>query len=183
MEESSPGSGSGDSLAEPKDYIPPSLQDFLLLDVDHEKLLKMAAEMDVEYLKEASVFPSTFPVSGVIWGANHRLMVNLVCRRSSKNPVSAINVIFLVDTGSPQTYLSAAAYEALIGPGKESIIPETMRVQIQVEEVLLTCISPKGSHFANVNVLGMDFLAKQRLSIVTDFGQEEFELKRFLNFF
>jgi hypothetical protein len=41
-----------------------------------------------------------------------------------------------------------------------------------------TCISPKDSHFADVNVLGMDFLAKHRLSIMTDFEQEEFELKR-----
>ena len=163
---------------EPKDDIPPSLQEFLFLDIDHDKLLKLAAEWDVEYLKEASLFPSTFPASKVIMGANHHLMVSLVCRRSSKNPVTPINIIFLVVTGSPQTYLSAAAYEALICPDKKSIIPETMLVQIQVEEVVSTCISPKDSHFADVNILGMDFLAKHRLSIMTDFEQKEFELKR-----
>jgi hypothetical protein len=101
-------------------------------------------------------------------------MVNLVCRRVSfKN---AINIIFLVDTQSPVTYLSAAAYKAL--SGKESIIPESLHIQIQVEDVLMTFLSPKNSHFSDVNVLGMDFLAEQGLSIITHFSRKEFELKR-----
>jgi hypothetical protein len=53
-------SGSGYSIAEPVDYIQPSLQDFILTDLDFEKV----RNLNVDYLKEASAFPCDFPVSG-----------------------------------------------------------------------------------------------------------------------
>jgi hypothetical protein len=165
------------SVSEPVDYIKPSLQDFLLLDVDFDKLMKMAAEMNVAYLQKASIFPASLPASGIIWGPNRRLMVNLVCRRFRKSLAAPINVIFLVDTGSPATYLCADAYKALMGDGQDDV-PETMSLQIQSEDVVLTFLSPEHSHFSNVNVLGMDFLAEQRLSIISSFSRKEFMLKR-----
>lgn len=166
----------GDCLSDPMSYIKPSSQDFLLLDVDFEELKKVAVEMKVEYLKEA-VFSTAFPVSGIIWGPNRRLMVNLVCRRVSKDCTTIpINVIFLIDTGSPFTHLCVDAYQALIG--EKGQVPETMRVQIQSEVSMRTFLSPINSHFSNVNVLGMDFLSKERLSIITNFLEEDFFLNR-----
>lgn len=75
---------SGYSLMDPPGYIKPSLQDFLLTDIDSKKLRIIAASMELEYLGLAS-FPGSFPVEGIIWAPNHRLMVNLVCRRQSKS--------------------------------------------------------------------------------------------------
>mmetsp|Transcript_32390 Transcript_32390/g.52400 ORF Transcript_32390/g.52400 Transcript_32390/m.52400 type:complete len:187 (-) Transcript_32390:312-872(-) len=177
-EQSSRRNGCGYSQNEPVDYIKPSSQDFLLLDVDYETLMKIALEMDVGYLKEASLFPAVFPVSGIIYGANHRLMINLVCQRVSRSSSARpINVIFLVDTGAPSTHLCAAAYAALIGPCTDAVVPESMRVRIQVEDAIQTFISTKNSHFSDVNVLGMDFISTHRLSIINDFSNLEFHLR------
>jgi hypothetical protein len=51
-------------------------------------------------------------------------MVNLVCRRQSKTSAIARNIIFLIDTGSPVTYLCQEAMESLIG--KDSNLPQSL---------------------------------------------------------
>ena len=66
---------------DPPGYINPSLQDLLLTDIE---LREIARTMEVEYLGHAS-FPRLFPVEGRFWVPNHRLMVNLVCRRQTKS--------------------------------------------------------------------------------------------------
>ena len=105
---------SGHSLMDSPGYIKPSLQDLLLTDIDSKELRIIAAAIELEYLGPAS-FPGSFPVEGTIWAPNHRLMVNLACRRRTKSDSPTRNIIFLVDTGSPVTYLCQEAMESLIG--------------------------------------------------------------------
>jgi hypothetical protein len=150
------------SIHDPPGYIKPSLQDMLLTDITAEELLSVAEVLGVGYLSSTATFPGSFPVDGEIYGPNNRLMMNLVCRRRGRN-TQAINVIFLIDTGSPVSYLSEKAMEALIGnPG--SHLPPQLQVMVHSKEVIKCYLSPRDKHFADVNVLGMDFLIENRLT-------------------
>jgi hypothetical protein len=162
------------SIHDPPGYIKPSLQDMLLTDITAEELLIVAERLGVEYLGPAPTFPVSFPVDGEIYGPNKRLMVNLACRRRRTN-TSAINVIFLINTGSPASYLSAKAMEALIG-NTESHLPQQLPVMIHSDNVITCHLSPHDKHFANVNVLGMDFLSKNLLSLSMNYEKETFQL-------
>jgi len=151
------------SIHDPPGYIEPSLQDMLLTDITAEKLLSVAEVLGVGYLSPAATFPGSFPVDGEIYGPNNRLMINLVCRRRGRN-TQAINVIFLIGTGSPISYLSEKSMNALIGkPG--SHLPEQLQVLVHSKEVIKCYLSPRNSHFADVNVLGMDFLVENKLTL------------------
>ncbi|KAI9096246.1 hypothetical protein DFS34DRAFT_160611 [Phlyctochytrium arcticum] len=165
---------SGHSLMDPPGYIKPDLQDLLLTDITAKELRVIAEAMEVDYLGPAA-FPGTFPAAGEIWDPNHRLMVSLVCRRRTAKEAPARNVIFLIDTGSPSTYLCQAAMEAVIGKG--SHLPQSVRVEIQSEKAIMAHLSPKGSHFADVNVLGMDFLAKNRVFPILNWDKGTFSLQ------
>lgn len=84
-------------------------------------------------------------------------MVNLACRRRGTN-TSGINVIFLIDTGSQPSYLSAKSMEALIA-NTGSYLPQQLPFMIHSKKALVCHLSPHYKHFADVNVLGIDFLA------------------------
>ncbi|EGF81255.1 hypothetical protein BATDEDRAFT_33105 [Batrachochytrium dendrobatidis JAM81] len=165
---------SGHLLMDAPGYIKPDLQDLLLTDITAKELRVIAEAMEVDYLGPAA-FPGMFPAAGRIWVPNHRLMVTLVCRRQTTKEASACNIIFLIDTGSPTTFLCQEAMEALIG--KDSHLPQSLWVEIQSEEAILTHISPKGSHFADVNVLGMDFLAQNRVFPIPNWMKRTFILQ------
>ena len=64
--------------------------------------------------------------------------------------------------------------EALIG--KDSPLPQALYVKIHSEKAIETHLSPKGkdSRFADVNVLGMDFIIKNRVYPRLDFDEETF---------
>jgi len=162
------------SIHDPPGYIKPSLQDMLLTDITAEELLKIAERLGVDYLGPAAEFPGSFPTSGKIHGNNKRLMVSLSCRREGNNSKS-INIIFLIDTGSPNTFLSDKAMEALVGkPGCN--IGSTMDVMIHSKKVTTCHLSPHDKHFSDVNVLGMDFLSDNMLSLSMDYDQKSFQL-------
>lgn len=146
----------------------------LFTDITAEELLTIANLLGVDYLGPAAEFPDSFPVSGLIYGNNKRLMVSLSCC-TKRNNSKAINIIFLVDTGSPNTFLSDKAMEALVGkPGCN--IGTTMTVMIHSKRVTNCHVSPHDKHFADVNVLGMDFLSKNLLSLSMDYDSESFQL-------
>lgn len=158
------------SIHDPPGYIEPSLQDMLFTDITAEELLKIAERLGVDYLGPAPTFPMSFPVEGEIYGPNKRLMVNLSCRRRRTN-IQAINVIFLIDTGSPASYLSAKAMEALIGnPG--SHLPQQLPVMIHTKKVIECHLSPHDKHFADVNVLGADFLVENGLTLKANYSNK-----------
>jgi hypothetical protein len=77
-----------------------------------------------------AVFPSVaFPVDGVIYGENNRLMVCMPCCRVKKS-AATVNIWFIVDTGSNCTFLAKETIEALIR--KDDPFPERLRIAIQV---------------------------------------------------
>ncbi len=158
------------SIHDPPGYIKPSLQDMLLTDITAEELLTIAKRLGVDYLGLTAEFPGSFPVDGRIYGNNKRLMVSLSCRREGKNS-KAINIIFLIDTGSPNTFLSDKAMEALVGkPGCN--IGTMMGVRIHTKKVIECHLSPHDKHFADVNVLGADFLVENGLTLKANYSNK-----------
>ena len=116
---------------DPPGYTKPSLQDLRLTDIDSRGLRVIAAAMESDYSGSVS-FPGSYPVNGMIWAPNYRLMENLVCRRQTKSNSSTRNIIFLVDTGSPCTYLCQRAMESLIE--KDSRLPQSLSVKFTGKE-------------------------------------------------
>ena len=125
-------------------------------------------------MSPATTFPGSFLVHGEVIGPNKRLMVNLACRRRGRN-TQAINVIFLINTGSPASYLLAKAMEALIG-NTESHLPQQLPVMIQSLKNIECHISPCDKHFANANVLGANFLVKHGLTLKANYTSDIFTL-------
>ncbi|KAI3644706.1 hypothetical protein MP228_010870 [Amoeboaphelidium protococcarum] len=161
------------SIHDPPGYIKPSLQDMLLTDITAEELLSIAKRLGVDYLGPAAEFPCCFPTSGKIHGNNKRLMVSLTCRREENNS-KPINVIFLINTASPNTFLCEKAMEALVGKPGCNIDP-TIDVMICTKKVIVCHLSPHDKHFPDVNVLGMDFLSDNMRSLSIDYDKKSFQ--------
>ena len=160
------------SINESPGYVEPSLQDLLLLDVKHDTLVEIGENMEIQYLGENNEKP-LFPVTGLLFMPNVRLMVNLVCSRQKRNEKHGLqlNIIFLVDTGSPVTYLSRQAMHALIGTDGTNT-PKSLMVSVHDGTVVICHLSPQDKHFADVNVLGMDYLSTRQLSMNIDYKKK-----------
>ena len=165
---------SGNSIIDPPGYIQPELQDLLLTDLATSDLNDIARTMEVDYLGPTSL-PGTFPAIGCIWGRNRRLMVPLVCRLRTNKHAPSVIIIFLIDTGSPVTYICQEAMEAMLE--KDSYLPKVLYVKIQSGRSIQCHLSPKDHHFANVNVLGMDFLSENEVFPIPNWSEKSFSLK------
>ncbi len=124
--------------------------DVLLGDIDEEDLrTEIAEELGIDFLSNATS-PPRLPVHGFLFGRHSRPMVSLSVERRTR----AVNVFFLVDTGSPYTYLSPASLNEL---GFKDSLPNSF--QPKVHGVKLTAYtSPQDKHFKDLNILGSDFL-------------------------
>ena len=166
-------------IIDENDFIPPSFQDFVLPDLTAIPNLKdsdISQALGAEYLGHSG-FPATFPAHGLLWGPNQRLILNLPCQRvTSSDAPPALNVIFVISTLSPYTYLCAEAMNALIGDSSIKC-PKTLNVKINSEIPIVVCISPEKSHFTNLNILGMDFMAANKVFPRPDFAEKEFDLE------
>ena len=161
-------SSSDYSIVDPPGYIPPDQQDMMLTDITSEILHSHKCTVSIgkgyEYLSEATQFPQKWPASGCVYGYNKRLMISLPCRRGRPDRGYRVrNVFFLVDTGSPCSYLCQEAMTALIG-SPAAPVPEQLTVVVNDESFRMAFhLSPLGTveepgKFHDVNVLGMDFL-------------------------
>jgi hypothetical protein len=155
-------------------FVRPDDFDVLLTDMAESDLHLMAQLEGVGYLNVSNAEP-LFPVEGLIMGAHRRFMVNLlVRRRAAAYSDNYRNVIFMVDTGSPYTFLSAAAMSALVGPDKN--VPSMMRLEIHGNQSIVCYLSPPDKHFAEINLLGMDFLEMKRAQLDVDWTQKTFQM-------
>jgi hypothetical protein len=149
-----------------KDWFNPDLQDYIIPDYDFKALRSISKyRFGVEYLGIAEN-PPCFPVYGLIMG-NKRMLINLCCsaanRVNQSDPCSWTNVLFILNTCSPATFLSMQAIEKF---GWRSDIPISLRVQS--EKLQSVYPAPPRSQFTDLNILGMDFLQRNKVRTIID---------------
>ena len=154
-------------------FVPPNDQDLLLTDVT-SCFGSVGELLGVQYLGESSYLEQSSVLKGIVFGQNKRLMINLQCKR--KTATNWVNIFFLVDTGSPYTYLAPSAIDKLAN-GTNNIC-RTLNVLVGNETVFIECyLSPQDKHFRDVNVFGMEAMSKLGVSnFRIDFNANEFSM-------
>jgi DNA-binding protein Fis len=146
----------------------PLLYDVLLNDVRASDLREnVAKQLKVDYLSVFEGENGSNELHGVIFGAHSRPMLSAVVHRSSSNKR---NVTFLLDTGSPQTYITAEVIEA-IGIQQQSLTGSPFKIKINNRVVLA---AQSCNHFADVNLLGADFLSANECDVRLDYQNKKF---------
>ena len=80
----------------------------------------------------------------------------------------------LVDTGSPDTFISSEVLEKF---GYNFNIPSLTTVTIHGIESFNILISPKNSHFSDINVLGQDFFVNSSRQFVMNMKSKPFMIR------
>lgn len=142
--------------------VTPKMYDVLILDITSSDLTKIGEELESIPLSDTLVNPS-FPVKGMLFGQGQRMFVPLIVSKRSKS----INVNFLFDTGSPNTYLRRETLAAL-GFG-ESIPTET---NVYIHGTAMT-VYLSSNHFENVDLLGQDYMTAIRGLVSIDYPLRE----------
>ena len=156
-------------------FVAPNEQDLLLTDVTEAELFGNVGELlGVQYLSETPHLAQLSVLKGIVFGQNKRLMINLQCKR--KASMNWVNIFFLVDTGSPYTYLAPGAIDKLAGGANN--ICRTLNALVHNESVCIEChLSPQDKHFKDVNVLGMEAMSKLDFSkFEINFNGNEFSI-------
>jgi len=137
------------------DLIDPQTFDIMLTDINATVLDQIAAGLFHITNLAVTEEPAKFPVEGRIWGHNHRPVVVLISQYRTR---AALKVVFVIDSSSPNTYISQRTREAMTGTS-DTTAP-FVHLNIHGTEMVAS-ISPPNSHFAEVNVLGADFFKTQ----------------------
>ncbi|XP_055309149.1 uncharacterized protein LOC129573029 isoform X2 [Sitodiplosis mosellana] len=144
--------------------------DMVLTDINHKKLADIGNHHGMPNLSEGGFSASPFPVDGIIYGKNNRLMICLNCQHAEKPTAPIVNVWFLVDTGSNCTFLCEDTVYEMYGPKCNAI---SYFVAIQDSKSKILC-DISHSHFADVNVLGMEAMLKLKVSIESMNAEREY---------
>ena len=150
----------------------PSISDMLLTDLTEKMLYdEIAKKLGVSYLADSQQ-SSVQEVAGIIIGKNERLMVPLIVEIKKKRKI----VIFLVDTGAPDTYLSRNVLDSMgyeIGDTEVSGKINGIHHMMQISPKLVNNVE---SHLHEVNLLGGVFLRQCEAKLMVDYGLKNFKL-------
>ena len=136
--------------------------DVLINDINESDLHLIGQEVGITRLSIAdSVAP--FPIKGILYGDSQRIFIPAVITKKSIN----VHVLFLIDTGSPNTYLRE---DTLMTLGFTAVIPSGTLVKIN--NVGLTVHLSRG-HFANVDLLGQDFFISLGALLTVNYKRKE----------
>jgi hypothetical protein len=145
-----------ESLQPSSSYIRPEEYDVYIADVTESDLNNdISNQMNIKYLSEAKN-EEIWPLNGIFYGINRRCIV--CCSVKRKNMEKAINVFFILDTGSPYTYLTANVIDKL----GLSYVPKSFPCLINNK---WTDVAISHSNFENVNLLGANFLDQTKVNI------------------
>jgi len=148
------------------DMYPADKYDILLTDVNftdiHEEISK---KLNIEYLSN-SHSAELKEVKGIIFDLNYRIFLSLPVK--IKKEIK--NIHFLLDTGSPRTYIC----EEAISSFKATIINRTYKTVLVNNRPIIALPPPPGSHFTDVNLLGIDYLQTFHAKVTMDFENEQF---------
>lgn len=153
------------SAMEPRDHIDLHRYDVLIGDITEESFRKIGDTIGIHRLTPATNV-GTFPIGGILFGTANRVFVPLVV---TKRNIS-LNVLFLVDTAAPATFLRE---DTLIALGHSEAIPPSTRVRIN--EVIID-VEPSRGHFTNIDLLGQDFFSRAGATLFIDYKTLEMVL-------
>lgn len=147
-----------DAEYSPRDF------DVLLSDVHSNDLHHVISDrLYTSYLGNAEE-GNFVEAAGIVWGSHNRVFVATVVKRKDMMK----HVHFLVDTGSPYTFMCEEALKSLHALPVDPV--STVRVHINGHAVLVHQ-SPKDKHFNDINVLGTDFMKTYNCILNVDFGE------------
>jgi hypothetical protein len=136
--------------------------DVLINDIGENDFEQFALELEfparVAALKSDSPIPVS-PYVGLVRGLSSRVFVVLPVVRKEWR----VNVLFLVDTGSPYTYIREQTMAML---GLDDNIPQALQVKIGIYDM---GVGLSRGHFYNVDLLGGDFLRLARAVLNVDY--------------
>ena len=142
--------------------ILPDKYEVLITDIQDDDLKSIGDRLGFRRLSHANIQDAVLPVRGIMRGISVRMFIPLIV--SYKN--ISIHVIFLMDTGSPNTYLRTDTFEKL---GFNENIPSDANVEIQ--GTTLT-VYPSHNHFENVDLLGQDFMSLRNVRMISDYKRK-----------
>ena len=83
------------------------------------------------------------------------------------------NIHFLVDTGSPKTFLC----EEVLNSYKLFIVDPKGPIPVRLNKRQISVSVSKDRHFSDLNILGTDFLNTHRAKLFVDFDERYFTIK------
>lgn len=164
-------SGKDVLMIDANQYVSADAFDVLLTDLSAEEICKLKIDGQRHLSPATGTSPSV--LQGITLGENARVLVRAcVSRPSSSNRIiPLLNVMMLVDTGSPYVFFTEKTWKALGVPiedfpgGQASVEINGTRVLGHVSH----------NHFADIDVLGASFLKQRQL--VADYINEIAEIK------
>ena len=143
----------------------PASFDALITDISEADLAHLGRDhFGFERLSRAAAADARFPARGVVYGANRRVFVPLAVRHSRGEP---LRVFVLVDPGAPSTCLREDTLRAL---GFVDSVPSAPNVFINGIKI---SVGLSHGHFANVDILGADFLFHARTTVTINYAALE----------
>ncbi|KAL0224767.1 hypothetical protein RCL1_002679 [Eukaryota sp. TZLM3-RCL] len=150
------------TLIDDPHYVCPLKQDILLTDMVLSDLNEVVEQRwNIKPLSPSTSSDQTFFSGHVLF--NRRCIVLLPVKGTSG---TYLDVPFIVDTGSPYTYLSRRSLQSLHKqlPDQEQSFVLIHKTRVKVYE------SPPKSHFADFNILGGDFFEASQFVLSVNFS-------------
>lgn len=155
----------------------PNYPGLLLMDVNRKLITEdIAKELGVSYLSDSEKL-SFKEVHGIIWGVNCRIFVPLIVEIGTKSKI----VIFLVDTGSPHTFISLDVLNAMKLEARDKQVYGKVNGCNTVLSISPNIVRKGETDYRDINILGGSFLteAKGILNINYILGQRSVVIKFF----
>ncbi len=148
-------------LDTPRNIVTSDVTDFLLLDITPESYVSIGIDLGVgRWAVAAPATQVVFPVEGIVWGLNKRVLIPLLCRKGARPPIV---LHMLLDTGSPGTLLCSDTFAKL---GYTESTPTDATVELHGCPTFVTL---SHSHFTHNDVLGADWLHSVRARVTIDY--------------
>ncbi|CAB4400068.1 hypothetical protein RhiirA5_426376 [Rhizophagus irregularis] len=150
------------------DSYDPRNFDILLTDIDAEDIHKIIPrKLNVKYLSEV---PNE--LDGNITGIMYGIYLHLFCATTIRIKNKIKMVIFLVNIGSPTTFISG---EVLHSFGIEMADPVNDYIDVNINNRRVQAMMSH-SHFENICIIGMSFLNANKVGFHTFYGDDIFHL-------
>ncbi|CAB4483165.1 hypothetical protein RhiirA5_379087 [Rhizophagus irregularis] len=138
-------------------------------DVKSKDLYEKVSEiLNVKYLSDTT--QELDEVNGILYGYSNRFFGVMTMNINDKIK----NLIFLIDTGSPKTYITKEVLDSYLPNITNTYNPFSV---ILNKRHIAVNVSPVGSTFSDLNILGTDYMSVYRAKLDADFKQKNFSIK------